>query len=98
MGFDSERWEEEVAAVAVDHLRGEIVVVVGMDGWDWVWEVGDGVVLEGEVVELAFEGGDSAVYVGFCGFEGLELVEDPSGFVLPVGFHFRVSGQWSCDL
>lgn len=89
-----------MAAVPVDHLRGEIV----MGGCDWIREGGgfdDGAVLEIEVAELGFEGGDSAVYVGFCGFEGLELVEDPRGFVMAVGFHFRVRVfggklEWKC--
>ena len=80
MGFDSERQEQEVAAVLVDHLWGEIV----MGGFDWIWEgegFDDGAVLEIKVVELGFEGLDSAVYVRFCGYEGLELVQDLRGFV-----------------
>ena len=45
-----------MAAVLVDHLRGEIV----MGGCDWIWEgrgFDDIAVLEIEVAELGFKGG-----------------------------------------
>ena len=66
--------------VLVDHLEGEIM----MGGCDWTWEgrgFDDGAVLEIEVAELGFEGEDSVVNVKFCGFEGLELMEDLKGFI-----------------